>query len=978
MGETRINILDIFNIRISKLTTDDLRKKKITTDAKWFKLYSSASDHSYVTGSLKLKFSLFGKNQNKKGLKILRKSKNNSSMSLNSAISNQELEINGSQTAVSVPSQPNEQKDDDSLIPTNEIATKFSIWSKNIKYKETSKPNEQGFYDSSENIEINRSYERNLFLENLVSPQNSASTSNTKNTVNFYDRLSTLSYLSDNLSTNLDSNLNEYSMDGLTPPEFIMNNNVSSPDLSDIKNGNKRGFKKSSNNAISYDINSKREVAGVLFIEILSASGLPPFKNFMKTGFDMDPFVVVSFGKRTFRTSWRKHTLNPVFHERLAFEILDSEKNFDIQFSVLDKDAFTFHDRVGDITIPVSDIIEMSTKFLYYDEHQSLQKLPDSPSSTSSSSLSLTEKNKAHRSGILRKKIKPQRVLATEDDVKFLKFELPLELINKRKTSFKDYSPLLNIQCRFETYNKLRISLWKYLLEAYDSNSDGSFDFLELSAFLETLGSTLSIQTMENFFDRFNKDIGNDSLTVDEVIESLEDIFLRKIKNDNNLNCEMIINIDACPICGKTSLSNKDELDIITHVAICGSKNWSSVEKLIKPSYVSHTYASKRWYSKAFIKLGYGKVALGSNNGNILVQDRTTGIILEEKMMAYVRLGIRVLYQGTNAIQMRHLKKLLKKLTVRQGKYFDLASSVKEIPSFVRFHHLDLKECLSENINDYKTFNEFFFRKLKDGARPVEASDNKNIISSAADCRCTAFNTIDSATRIWIKGSDFTIEKLFAGRYTEYLKSFSSNCSIAIFRLAPQDYHRFHSPVDGIIGKPEFIDGEYFTVNPMAIRSQLDVFGENVRCIIPIFTEAFGTVFVIPVGAMMVGSTVLSVKEGDFIKRGEELGYFKFGGSTLLLLFSENKVRFDSDIASNSTKGIETLIKVGMSIGHSILEKEYRRERRLFENEPEDVKLKIIRTITGSDLNDKLDLQSINSLSWEASNLKISNKLWNV
>ena len=68
--------------------------------------------------------------------------------------------------------------------------------------------------------------------------------------------------------------------------------------------------------------------------------------------------------------------------------------------------------------------------------------------------------------------------------------------------------------------------------------------------------------------------------------------------------------------------------------------------------------------------------------------------------------------------------------------------------------------------------------------------------------------------------------------------------------LAPQDYHRFHSPVKGTIGKMTLIDGEYYTVNPQAIRTGLDVYGENIRKIVPVESEEFGTVMTVWVGAM--------------------------------------------------------------------------------------------------------------------------------
>lgn len=210
-------------------------------------------------------------------------------------------------------------------------------------------------------------------------------------------------------------------------------------------------------------------------------------------------------------------------------------------------------------------------------------------------------------------------------------------------------------------------------------------------------------------------------------------------------------------------------------------------------------------------------------------------------------------------------------------------------------------------VEEFKNFNEFFYRALKPNARPCSAPDNPRIIVSPADCRSVVFNTIDSATSIWIKGREFSIKRLLGDAYPEDASRYD-NGGLGIFRLAPQDYHRFHIPVDGILRKPKLIAGEYYTVNPMAIRSALDVYGENVRVLCPIDTELFGRVMVICVGAMMVGSTVITRSEGEEVKRAEELGYFKFGGSTIVTLFEPGKMVFDADLVDNSSSALETLV----------------------------------------------------------------------
>lgn len=254
------------------------------------------------------------------------------------------------------------------------------------------------------------------------------------------------------------------------------------------------------------------------------------------------------------------------------------------------------------------------------------------------------------------------------------------------------------------------------------------------------------------------------------------------------------------------------------------------------------------------------------------------------------------------------VKKLLKSLSVKQGKKYDDPASTAEIAGFVAFHQLDMGEVLLP-MDKFKNFNEFFYRALKPDARPCSAPDRPEIITSPADCRSVVFNTLDTAQSIWVKGRDFTVERLLAGGYPEDAKRFQGG-ALGIFRLAPQDYHRFHIPVDGIMGEPKLIEGEYYTVNPMAIRSALDVYGENVRILVPIDSPTHGRVMVVCVGAMMVGSTVITRKPGEEVKRAEELGYFKFGGSTILVLFEPGVMQWDDDLIDNSSGALETLVSI--------------------------------------------------------------------
>nr|POF08180.1 phosphatidylserine decarboxylase proenzyme 3 [Quercus suber] len=414
-----------------------------------------------------------------------------------------------------------------------------------------------------------------------------------------------------------------------------------------------------------------------------------------------------------------------------------------------------------------------------------------------------------------------------------------------------------------------------------------------------------------------------EKLPEDDLVPSLshEDVDPEgDLGHDLDSKEEHVVEIQECPICHQPRLARgrrTTDADIITHIATCASSDWRAVNNLVMAGFVTSSQAQRKWYSKIISKVSYGGYRLGANSANILVQDRLTGMINEERMSVYVRLGIRLLYKGLKSREMEKKKarKLLRSLSFKQGRKYDDPASAAQIPGFVNFHQLDMGEVLLP-IKEFKTFNEFFYRALKPDARPCSAPDDPNVVVSPADCRSVVFNRLEDAQRIWVKGREFSVERLLGEAFPADAHRYQ-NGALGIFRLAPQDYHRFHIPVDGVMGEPKLIDGEYYTVNPMAIRSALDVYGENIRVCVPIDSVSHGRVMVICVGAMMVGSTVITRQAGDQVKRAEELGYFKFGGSTILCLFEPGVMKFDDDLIDNSNGALETLVRVGMSIGHS-------------------------------------------------------------
>ncbi|KZP00337.1 hypothetical protein CALVIDRAFT_476192 [Calocera viscosa TUFC12733] len=730
----------------------------------------------------------------------------------------------------------------------------------------------------------------------------------------------------------------------------------------------------SRNSDYNLQLSAQSDILGIVMLEIQGAEDLPKIKNSTGLGWDMDPFTVISFGKKVFRTRVIRHSLAPKWEEKLLFHVRQYEATFQINFTVLDWDKLTSNDHVGDVSFPLADLLQ------------------DVPEQDPKTGLYPAETIGAHA-------------------LKELK--LPLQTQNNPAWEGK-FTPTLTVKAKYQPYDALRQKFWRQYLKQYDADDTNTYSRIELTSMLDSLGSTLTRETIDAMFSRHNKSPETDELTAEEAIISLEETLnrpadeKRKITpsssmpalgmqtpstsmttpgvelealdfsgysalpaNDDALNkaveasvpgnalssvaesnqtpldslntsdststtnlssssgdaddvspprpeagIERIINIKTCPLCHRPRLNARAEVDIVTHLAVCASSDWGRVDRMIVGNFVTSSQAQRKWLAKAFASLGTGAYRLGANSANIIVQNRVTGQLEEEKMQIYVRLGIRIMYRVTrNQMEGLRAKRLLKSMSIKQGMKYDSPASAREILPFIAFHKLNLKE-VADPLSSYKTFNQFFYRKLKDGARPVTEPENPKRLVSPADCRMMAFESVTHATKLWIKGRGFTVQKLLGDAYKGQAEKYEGG-ALGIFRLAPQDYHRFHSPVDGTIGPMKYIAGEYYTVNPQAIRTSLDVYGENARKIVPIDSPVFGRVMAVCIGAMMVGSIITTVKEGENVARGQEFGYFAFGGSTIVLLFEKGALEWDEDLLINGRSSLETLVRMGMGVGRS-------------------------------------------------------------
>lgn len=638
----------------------------------------------------------------------------------------------------------------------------------------------------------------------------------------------------------------------------------------------------------TFQVDVASQLEGLVFLEIVSIRNLPRFRTLTGLSFDMDPFVVISFGKKTFKTTYRRHTTNPTFNQRVLLAVGPGELNYDIVFTVWDKDRITLNDKVATASIPLPSVLEKAPKI---NEETGLYELESY--GIEARSIALRPVDRAKKIGTVQ--------------------------------------PEMLINIHYLPFPAIRQQLWRGVFSLYDTEDTNQLSFLAVKAMMNAIGISNPEQAATVLYKSVPSD---DHMSSDELVKGLEKLLREDYGSSNpeSTNASTVsgsinrpvINMRVCPMCQKIQTGKLTAQQVMNHIGVCASREWAgSATPLLDDRYVTSQQASRRWYTKFLSKFSFGSYYLGANSANILVQDRRTGQIDEEKMSAAVRLGIRVLYSAT-PVETPRLRNMMKKYTIKQGIKYDHPSSKAYIKDFIKFHNLDMRDVL-EPVDSFKNFNEFFYRRLKPGARPCEHQDDGRVLVSLADCRLICFPKVSDATRVWIKGKKFSIKRLLGNAYPEDVERFN-NGSLAVFRLAPQDYHRVHVPVDGVVGEPKHIPGHYYTVNPMAIRSGLDVYGENARTVVPIDSPTFGRVLIVFVGAMMVGSIVVTAKAGSKVKRADELGYFKFGGSTCVALFEKNKAVFDSDLTINSEDAIETLVQVGMSIGHTPDISEYSRK----------------------------------------------------
>ena len=244
------------------------------------------------------------------------------------------------------------------------------------------------------------------------------------------------------------------------------------------------------------------------------------------------------------------------------------------------------------------------------------------------------------------------------------------------------------------------------------------------------------------------------------------------------------------------------------------------------------------------------------------------------------------------------------------------ASANKVLPFIVEYD-LDVDE-FAKSPFAFKTFNEFFYRALKPGARPIagpsagSGQDVDRVAALPADGRHLAFPIVDAAAGFYAKGQRFDLEAFLGD--AELAREFAGGAML-ISRLCPVDYHRFHFPVGGKVGEPRLINGWLYSVSPIALRQNLGYLWANKRMITLVESPVFGRVIVAEIGATMVGSIVQTFVPGRPAAKGDEKGLFKFGGSCVVTIFKPGRIKFDPDLVKHSAEGLEVYARMGERLG---------------------------------------------------------------
>ena len=259
-----------------------------------------------------------------------------------------------------------------------------------------------------------------------------------------------------------------------------------------------------------------------------------------------------------------------------------------------------------------------------------------------------------------------------------------------------------------------------------------------------------------------------------------------------------------------------------------------------------------------------------------------------------------------NTVLGRTVLKVITSPTISKigGAYMDSKLSTIHINGFIKNNNIDMSQYEKAK---YKSFNEFFTRKILPEKRPV--CKDEDVLISPCDGRLSAYR-INSDSQFYIKKSRYRVQDLIQDSKAgvDY-----NGGTCLILRLCVDDYHRYGNIDDGVILENKYIKGKLHTVRPIAVN-RYPVFVQNSREYTIIKTKNFGRVAQIEVGALMIGKIKNHLKSGSVIK-GTEKGMFLYGGSTIVLLFEKDKVCIPEKYFEETENDREVIVKYGSKIG---------------------------------------------------------------
>jgi phosphatidylserine decarboxylase len=300
-----------------------------------------------------------------------------------------------------------------------------------------------------------------------------------------------------------------------------------------------------------------------------------------------------------------------------------------------------------------------------------------------------------------------------------------------------------------------------------------------------------------------------------------------------------------------------------------------------------------------------------TNHHTITVIDRVSAQPIEEDVWG--DWGLRLLYGG--GIASRTLGRFLLHTLFRWpllswavGKYYDTSLSRRLIAPFCKRYHIDTSEQML-SLDQFTSFNDFFTRRLRPECRRQDPDPQS--ITIPADGRYTIIPVLDPVQPIPVKTQYLCLDELLG--CTTLAARFYGGTAV-ICRLCPADYHRFYFPTSGIASETSWIPGSLFSVNPIATSRFPWIFWANRRALTLIETEHAGTVAYIEIGATNCGSIIQDFIPNSWVKKGQEKGFFRLGGSAIILLFEPAEVTIAEDLATLSASGHEVLCRIGQPL----------------------------------------------------------------